>query len=72
MRSERPFNAETPPALLADALVTPTDVFYVRHHLPVPAVDEAGYAVAVRFWGALVPGGGLLGCLGRGGRLILE
>lgn len=37
VRSERPFNAETPPSILGDAFLTPTELFYVRNHLPVPA-----------------------------------
>ncbi|GBF97565.1 hypothetical protein Rsub_10166 [Raphidocelis subcapitata] len=47
VRSHRPFNAETPLPLLAEHPVTPTDVFYVRHHLPVPVVDEAEFAVSI-------------------------
>ena len=43
VRSSKPFNAETPPDLLAAALVTPQDLFYVRHHLPVPKVDESSF-----------------------------
>jgi len=38
----RPFNGETPPTLLADVPITPTDLFYVRNHLPVPAVVDEG------------------------------
>ena len=41
-----PFNGETPPALLLD-YVTPTDLFFVRNHLPVPDVDPATYALTV-------------------------
>ena len=41
--SEAPFNAETPAALLARAEVTPTDLFYVRNHGPVPEIDPASY-----------------------------
>jgi sulfite oxidase len=29
-RADKPFNAETPPGILAAGLVTPTDMFYVR------------------------------------------
>ena len=39
--TSRPFNGETPPALLGDAPITPTPLFYVRNHLPVPAVSPA-------------------------------
>ena len=38
VRSERPFNAETPTSLLADNFITPNELFYVRNHLPVPEV----------------------------------
>ncbi|KAJ3153985.1 hypothetical protein HDU89_008852 [Geranomyces variabilis] len=41
-----PCNAETPPAELA-ASITPTPVFFVRNHLPVPAVDEETYRLRV-------------------------
>jgi sulfite oxidase len=47
VRSAKPFNAETPPELLVDSPTTPNDVFYVRNHLPVPAVDEGQFVVAV-------------------------
>jgi len=47
VRSSKPFNAETPPDLLAAALVTPQDLFYVRHHLPVPKVDESSFKLKV-------------------------
>lgn len=46
-RSERPCNAETPGHILAANLITPTDVFYVRNHLPVPEVDMASYKLRV-------------------------
>ena len=48
VRSAKPFNAETPLALLAENPVTPSEIFYVRHHLPVPAVDDAAFALSVR------------------------
>ncbi|KAI8471760.1 MAG: Oxidoreductase, molybdopterin-binding domain-containing protein [Monoraphidium minutum] len=47
VRSAKPFNAETPLDILSEHLVTPTDLFYVRHHLPVPLVDEAAFALQV-------------------------
>lgn len=47
VRSARPFNAETPPEVLADALITPNALFYVRHHLPVPVIDEASYKLVI-------------------------
>lgn len=39
VRSQRPMNAETPLDLLADALITPNELFYIRNHLPVPTAD---------------------------------
>jgi DMSO/TMAO reductase YedYZ molybdopterin-dependent catalytic subunit len=41
-----PFNAETPPALLAEPL-TPAAAFYVRNHFAVPPLDAAGYRLRV-------------------------
>lgn len=39
MRSTNPCNAETPPPLL-DSFITPTDIFYVRNHFPVPNFES--------------------------------
>jgi DMSO/TMAO reductase YedYZ molybdopterin-dependent catalytic subunit len=41
-----PYNAETPPALLAEPL-TPAAAFYVRNHFAVPALDPAAYRLRV-------------------------
>jgi sulfite oxidase len=54
----KPYNAETPPELLSGSYVTPTDLFYVRHHFPVPEVDPAKYALTVQVWDAQEEGGG--------------
>merc|ERR1712212_1391967 len=35
---ERPFIAETPLSLLTDSFITPSELFYVRNHLPVPQI----------------------------------
>ncbi|KAG2422511.1 hypothetical protein HXX76_015979 [Chlamydomonas incerta] len=51
-RTQKPFNGETPGSLLAAAAVTPTDVFFVRNHLPVPAVDTQAYRLQVAGEGA--------------------
>lgn len=48
IRQQKPFNAETPAELLTGKLYTPSDLFYVRNHLPVPSVDPASYSVS--FW----------------------
>lgn len=47
VRTSRPFNAETPAEMLTAAPLTPNDMFYVRHHLPVPQVDAQGYRLKV-------------------------
>uniref|UniRef100_A0A1I7VJP0 sulfite oxidase n=1 Tax=Loa loa TaxID=7209 RepID=A0A1I7VJP0_LOALO len=39
VKSEKPFNAETPVELIMDNFYTPNDLFYVRNHMPVPAVQ---------------------------------
>ena len=36
VHSARPFNAESPAELLVDDFITPTPLFFVRNHLPVP------------------------------------
>lgn len=41
--SERPFNAEPPIAMLAEKFLTPNEYFYVRNHLPVPALQPDNY-----------------------------
>lgn len=41
INAKEPFNAETPPALAVESLVTSNDLFYVRNHLPVPYLDES-------------------------------
>jgi len=42
-----PFNAESPPRLLLQSLVTPAELLYVRNHGGVPEVDGASYRLAV-------------------------
>lgn len=44
---ERPFNAEAPMEVLAEAL-TPVDAFYVRNHFDVPPIDAEGWRLQVR------------------------
>ena len=34
--TQRPANAEVPPSLLCDSFLTPNEIFFVRHHFPVP------------------------------------
>jgi hydroxyacylglutathione hydrolase len=45
--TEEPLNAETPLALLCRSAITPTELFYVRNHGPVPVVDPASYRLTV-------------------------
>lgn len=47
VRSAKPFNGETPAELLVAAPITPIDMFFTRHHLPVPVVDTDTYKVMV-------------------------
>ena len=45
--SDAPINGEPPPELLARELLTPTELFYVRCHGPVPAIDEQRHRLVV-------------------------
>ncbi|XP_046386622.1 sulfite oxidase [Ischnura elegans] len=45
--SLKPYNAEPPPGLLVDSFLSPSDLFYVRNHLPVPEVDPATYELEI-------------------------
>ncbi|KAL6785904.1 hypothetical protein ACKKBG_A00640 [Auxenochlorella protothecoides x Auxenochlorella symbiontica] len=47
VRSARPMNAEPPRELLTGSVITPTEVFYIRNHLPVPRIDEAQYSLRI-------------------------
>eukprot|EP01097_Dermamoeba_algensis_P011272 TRINITY_DN866_c0_g2_i1.p1 TRINITY_DN866_c0_g2~~TRINITY_DN866_c0_g2_i1.p1 ORF type:complete len:621 (+),score=115.54 TRINITY_DN866_c0_g2_i1:125-1987(+) len=47
VRSEKPFNAETPPELLVTSFVTPNPVFYVRSHMATPLVNSEEYKLQV-------------------------
>ncbi|XP_044169226.1 sulfite oxidase-like [Acropora millepora] len=47
INSKKPFNAEPPPQLLTDSLITPNDIFFVRNHLPVPDIDEKTYELEI-------------------------
>eukprot|EP01065_Artemidia_motanka_P026749 TRINITY_DN319_c4_g1_i1.p1 TRINITY_DN319_c4_g1~~TRINITY_DN319_c4_g1_i1.p1 ORF type:complete len:559 (+),score=134.35 TRINITY_DN319_c4_g1_i1:93-1769(+) len=46
--SARPFNAECPSDMLVSSYYTPQDLFYVRNHMPVPALKEEEYRLTVR------------------------
>ena len=45
VHEREPYNAEPPPAALAQAALTPSDAFYVRGHGPVPEGDERAWQV---------------------------
>jgi len=47
VQREQPFNAETPLELLRRDYVTPRELFYVRNHGSLPAVDPAAYRLTV-------------------------
>ena len=47
VREADPFNAEPPPARLRGSFITPTELFYVRNHAPVPQVDANSYRLEV-------------------------
>jgi sulfite oxidase len=38
--SNQPANAETPSSLLTDSFLTPNELFFVRHHFPVPEIQD--------------------------------
>ena len=44
---EKPFNAETPTALIAEQWITPNELWYCRHHHPVPVVDPETFELTV-------------------------
>jgi len=43
----KPFNAETPLAIITDSFLTPADLFFVRSHLPIPDIDPKEYELEV-------------------------
>lgn len=47
VRSQNPMNAETPLSLLAESFITPTPLFYIRNHLPVPDIDPKTYKLKI-------------------------
>ena len=47
VHKDHPYNAETPPDLLRQSFITPTESFYVRSHGDVPVVDPERYRLKV-------------------------
>ncbi|XP_076650743.1 sulfite oxidase [Halictus rubicundus] len=45
INGSKPFCAEPPSSLLVESFITPTELFYVRNHLPVPDVDLKTYTL---------------------------
>lgn len=47
VNSLKPFNGESPPAILTDNYITPSAIFFKRNHLPVPRVDPKTYRLKI-------------------------
>eukprot|EP00933_Yihiella_yeosuensis_P070685 TRINITY_DN78836_c0_g1_i1.p1 TRINITY_DN78836_c0_g1~~TRINITY_DN78836_c0_g1_i1.p1 ORF type:complete len:660 (+),score=140.00 TRINITY_DN78836_c0_g1_i1:139-2118(+) len=45
--NNKPCNAELPPELIMDSWVTPVPVWFIRHHHPVPIIDNDKYRLMV-------------------------
>ena len=43
----QPRNAETPAPLLLTNFITPTELFFIRNHLPVPQIDASRFVLRV-------------------------
>ena len=56
VHKEKPFNAETPVSLISDdTYITPNELWYVRHHHPVPVVDPKEYRLVIEGKGINAP-----------------
>ncbi len=51
VKSQKPFNAETPLEILSQHFYTPNDWFYIRNHLPTPDVLASDYELEVTLEG---------------------
>ena len=47
IRNHTPYVGETPVELLCRDLITPTELFFVRNHLPVPEIDLSDYGLEI-------------------------
>ena len=47
VRKQKPFNCETPVSLIPDQYITPTALWYCRHHHPVPLVNPEEFTLRV-------------------------
>lgn len=54
-RMQKPYNAETPPVLLTESIITPTDLHYIRNHLPVPDINPSTYVLEISVEGSDKP-----------------
>lgn len=48
VRSAEPFNAGPPPDLMIREMITPNDLFFVRNHGTIPAINADAYRLVVR------------------------
>jgi sulfite oxidase len=44
----KPINAEPPAFLLTDSWVTPSSLWFVRNHHPIPYLDSSNYSLAIQ------------------------
>ncbi|XP_032663674.1 probable sulfite oxidase, mitochondrial [Odontomachus brunneus] len=51
VNNQKPFCAEPPSPILVESFITPTDLFYVRNHLPVPEIDLKDYVLELTIEG---------------------
>lgn len=47
IRQEEPLNAGPPLETLAEAFITPNDLFFVRNHAPIPDIDPHTYRLSI-------------------------
>eukprot|EP00049_Salpingoeca_infusionum_P013216 m.246811 g.246811 ORF g.246811 m.246811 type:complete len:623 (+) comp15387_c0_seq1:179-2047(+) len=47
VHKRKPFNAEVPRTLITNSYITPASLYYVRHHHPVPVVDEDTWRLTI-------------------------
>lgn len=50
--NNKPCNAELPPEMMLDSWLTPNEVWFIRHHHPVPVLDPSQYHLVVEGVGA--------------------
>ena len=48
VRKQKPFNAESPLTFMCENYLTPNELWYCRHHHPVPVVDPATFQLSVK------------------------